>query len=233
MVWVMVVCGFWPVPCGQLAWTFHDNWPHRTSQGPHMTITQNTSWVAYQALTILWGWQPYAETCRDRKIWNVLIKNRLLPWASVGLFTDSITRCSVQPSRSNNFCLFYQDFHFDCCIRHPLSTALPGGDFNVIITHFVAFHIRNTRGSEPYQKINLAWQWLKNLALTLPGSGSEWSAFLPSICSGMVVTRICDYTVFPISSHRARQLDCIVGCIRGDISQQLQCSTHTHTKNTL
>jgi hypothetical protein len=58
------------------------------------------SWVAYKALMIPWGWQPYAETCRGR-IWNVLIKkNPLLSWAFVGLFTNNTTRSSVQPSRS-------------------------------------------------------------------------------------------------------------------------------------
>jgi hypothetical protein len=53
---------------------FHDNWPHGTGHSPHMPITQNIAWVAYQALTTPWGLQPYAETCRGRKIWNVLIK---------------------------------------------------------------------------------------------------------------------------------------------------------------
>jgi hypothetical protein len=37
------------------------------------STTQNTTWVAYKALTTPWGWQPYAETCRGR-IWNILIK---------------------------------------------------------------------------------------------------------------------------------------------------------------
>jgi hypothetical protein len=84
------MCGLWPVRCGQL-WnvdTFHNNWP----------ITQNTAWVAYRALTTTWGWQPYAETWRER-IWNVLTKNPLFPWAFVGPFRNKTTRCSVQTSR--------------------------------------------------------------------------------------------------------------------------------------
>jgi hypothetical protein len=58
--------------------TFH-NWPHTTGHDPHKPLTHKTTWVAYKALTTPRGWQPYAETCRDR-IWNVLIiKNPLLP----------------------------------------------------------------------------------------------------------------------------------------------------------
>jgi hypothetical protein len=45
----------------------HDNWPHGTGHNPHMPITQNIAWVAYQALTTPWGWQPYVEICRGRK----------------------------------------------------------------------------------------------------------------------------------------------------------------------
>jgi hypothetical protein len=48
------------------------NWPYGLGHNPHMPITQNIAWVAYHALTNPWGWQPYAETCRGRKIWNVL-----------------------------------------------------------------------------------------------------------------------------------------------------------------
>jgi hypothetical protein len=53
---------FWTVEI-----TFHDNWPHGTGHNPHRPITQNIAWVAYQALTTHWGWQPYAETCRGKK----------------------------------------------------------------------------------------------------------------------------------------------------------------------
>jgi hypothetical protein len=80
--------------------TFHDNWPHGASHSPHTPITQNIAWVAYQALKTSWGWQPYAETCRGRKIWNVLIKHPLLPWVFVGFYAIDTKRCSVQPSRS-------------------------------------------------------------------------------------------------------------------------------------
>jgi hypothetical protein len=48
--------------------------PHGTGHSPHTPITQNIAWVAYQALTTPWEWQPYAKTFRSRKIWNVLIK---------------------------------------------------------------------------------------------------------------------------------------------------------------
>jgi hypothetical protein len=52
----------------------HDNWLHRTGHNRHRSITQNIAWVAYQVLTTPWRWQPCAEKCRGRKIWNVLIK---------------------------------------------------------------------------------------------------------------------------------------------------------------
>jgi hypothetical protein len=52
----------------------HDNRPHGTGHSPHTPLTQNIAWLAYQALTTPWGWQPYGETCRGKKIWNVLIK---------------------------------------------------------------------------------------------------------------------------------------------------------------
>jgi hypothetical protein len=63
---------------------------------------QNTAWIAYKALTTPWGWQPNAETCRER-IWNVLIKNPLLPLAFVGLVTNHTTTSSVQPSRHGDY----------------------------------------------------------------------------------------------------------------------------------
>jgi hypothetical protein len=46
---------------------FHNNQPQRTSHSLHTPITQNIAWVAYQALTTPWGWQPIAETCRGRE----------------------------------------------------------------------------------------------------------------------------------------------------------------------
>jgi hypothetical protein len=63
--------------------------PRHSTTG-HTPITQNIAWVAYQALTTPWEWQPYAETCRGRKIWNVLINNPPLPGAFFGLFTNVI-----------------------------------------------------------------------------------------------------------------------------------------------
>jgi hypothetical protein len=47
----------------------------------HTPVTQNATWVAYKALTTPWGWQPYAETCRSRIIWNILIIYPLLSQA--------------------------------------------------------------------------------------------------------------------------------------------------------
>jgi hypothetical protein len=77
----MGVCRLWLVPCGQLLRL------QGPGHNPHTPITQNTTWVAYKALTTPWGWQSYAETCRGR-IWKVLIiKHPLLPTAFVGLFT--------------------------------------------------------------------------------------------------------------------------------------------------
>jgi hypothetical protein len=78
---------------------FYDDWPHGTGHNPHAPITQNIAWVAYQAFTTPWWWQPYAETCRGKKIRNLLIKHPLLHWAFFYLFTNCTTRCSVQPSR--------------------------------------------------------------------------------------------------------------------------------------
>jgi hypothetical protein len=38
---------------------------------PHTPITQNIIWIAYQALTTPWGWQPYAETRRGRSLEHI------------------------------------------------------------------------------------------------------------------------------------------------------------------
>jgi hypothetical protein len=93
--------------------TFH-NWPHRTGHNPHMPITQNTAWVAYRALTTPWGWQPYATTCWGR-IWNILIKNPLLPWAFVGHFTNKKdTGFLAWRISSVKYCRKYKLFNWMC-----------------------------------------------------------------------------------------------------------------------
>jgi hypothetical protein len=35
---------------------------------PVWPVVLGIAWVAYKALTTLWGWQPYAETCRGRNM---------------------------------------------------------------------------------------------------------------------------------------------------------------------
>jgi hypothetical protein len=88
---------------GQLSW--NDNWPHGTSHSPHTPITQNIAWVAYQALTTPLGWQPYAETCRGRKIWNVLINIHCFLEQLVA-FLQTVQTCTlyIRPSIVS-FCL--------------------------------------------------------------------------------------------------------------------------------
>jgi hypothetical protein len=50
---------------------------HAVRSSPHTPITQNTVWVAYQALTTSWGWQPHAETCRGRNFERINKKSTI------------------------------------------------------------------------------------------------------------------------------------------------------------
>jgi hypothetical protein len=83
------------------------SWLDGTDHSPHTPIRENIAWVAYQALTTPWEWQPYAKTCRGRKIWNVLIKILyFVQHLCLRLFQIYL---SLWNTDKWNFCLF--DFH--------------------------------------------------------------------------------------------------------------------------
>jgi hypothetical protein len=119
---------------------------------------KNITWVGYKEITTPWGWHSYAETCRGRKIWNILIKIQyflehllvFLKRYSDRTLISAYILCSIYDtktsripcSRSELSGLFYWKYFSNISLHYNIGLSLiPQNYFRLIPKSYYIFHL--------------------------------------------------------------------------------------------